>query len=172
MFSWIIDINYGWILVRLNASVLLQSIWKKLVPESKLKPKQFNSNLQALMHITPIFFDVLVMQTQHLLFISYAQIVILPTYSHGCLLFITSVNKHALSTWPPSISLGIWSDLLLSVQCFPISAFFILNPCVLSFWPRSITFCSFGDICCFHPFWFPMTKLWNICNQVQFWTYL
>ena len=58
------------------------------------------------------------MLIQELLFISYAQIVILPTYFHGCLSFITSVNKHALSIWPPSISSGIWSDLLLSVPCF------------------------------------------------------
>ena len=85
--------------MKLNASVLLQSIWKKLVAESKLKPKKISSNLQALMHITPIFvclfvcfLYVPVMPTQHLLFISYAQIVILPSYVHGCLLFITSVN--------------------------------------------------------------------------------
>ena len=91
--------------------------------------KKFNSNLQTVMYITPIFFsDVPVMPTQHLLFMSYTQMVILPTYFHGCLSFITSVNKHALSTWPPSISLGIWSDSLLSVPCFPISAFFHCQP--------------------------------------------
>ena len=45
------------------------------------------------MHNPPIFFNVPEIPTQHLLFISYAQIVILPTYFHGYLLFITSVKQ-------------------------------------------------------------------------------
>ena len=45
------------------------------------------------MHNPTIFFNVLESLTQHLLFIIYAQIVILPTYLHGYLLFITSVKE-------------------------------------------------------------------------------
>ena len=40
------------------------------------------------MHNPTIFFNVLESLTQHLLFIIYAQIVILPTYLHGYLLLI------------------------------------------------------------------------------------
>ena len=45
------------------------------------------------MHNHPIFFNVPEIPKQHLLFIIYAQIVILPTYLHGYLLFITSVKQ-------------------------------------------------------------------------------
>ena len=40
-----------------------------------------------------IFFNVLESLTQHFFIISYAQIVILPAYFHGYLLFITSVKQ-------------------------------------------------------------------------------
>ena len=45
------------------------------------------------MHNPPIFFNVPEIPKQHLLFIIYAQIVILPTYLHSYLLFITSVKQ-------------------------------------------------------------------------------
>ena len=45
------------------------------------------------MHKPTISFIVLESLTQHLLFISYTQIVILPAYFHGYLLFITSVKQ-------------------------------------------------------------------------------
>ena len=45
------------------------------------------------MHNPTICFNVFESLTQHLLFISYAQIAILPTYFHGYLLFITSVKQ-------------------------------------------------------------------------------
>ena len=45
------------------------------------------------MHKHPIFFNVPKNPKQHLLFIIYAQIVILPTYLHGYLLFIASVKQ-------------------------------------------------------------------------------
>ena len=45
------------------------------------------------MHKPPIFVNVPEIPKQHLLFIIYAQIVILPTYLHGYLLFITSVKQ-------------------------------------------------------------------------------
>ena len=45
------------------------------------------------MHKPTIFFNVLESLTQHLLFITYTQIVILPAYFHGYLLFITSVKQ-------------------------------------------------------------------------------
>ena len=45
------------------------------------------------MHSPSIFFNVLEILAQHLLFISYAQIVILPTYFHGYLFLIISVKQ-------------------------------------------------------------------------------
>ena len=45
------------------------------------------------MHNPPIFFNVPEIPKQHLLFIIYAQIVILPTYLDSYLLFITSVKQ-------------------------------------------------------------------------------
>ena len=41
------------------------------------------------------------------------------------LLFITSVNKHALSMWPPSISLGMFASLVRYVAL--IMFFFFFN---------------------------------------------
>ena len=50
--------------------------------------------------LTPRFFsNVHEIPTQHLLFISYAQIVILPTYFHGYLLFIASFKQLILPTY-------------------------------------------------------------------------
>ena len=48
------------------------------------------------MHNPSIFFNVLEIPTQRLLFISYAQIVILPTYFHGYLLFNYNICQTAI----------------------------------------------------------------------------
>ena len=65
------------------------------------------------------------------------------------LLFITSVNKHALSMWPPSISLGMFSslsDMLLSSCFFNFSIFQSQSLCssysglVQYFFAASVTF--------------------------------
>ena len=124
------------------------------------KPKQFTTNLQALMHnIKKEVVSKYVCNTTTTFVIYYylcpnnystnllCHIFIFVLHRHFYfvyLLFITSLKRNVLSIWPPS-NIGNFckfGQISCSVHLlfFSMSAFFSPSPCALSFWPRSTAF--------------------------------
>ena len=150
----------------LGKSELLDQRWN--IKNSVLICTCFNAyNYQKKM-----FPNMSVMPPQYL-FISYAKIIILPTYfmrtSFLCYIDIfilwSFIVYHICLHMPSHSGLHLsfcnlnWSNLFLSWFCQ--FRYFSDSALVHSHSGLFLTYCNFGHICCFHPFCCPMT---NFCT--------
>ena len=121
---------------------------------------------------SPFFLAVSVMQVQHLLFISCASTVILPTYliitSFLCSIEIfilwSFVIYHICKFTYPLCNSG----QICCSNHFCKSGYFSVSALVHSHSGLLQTFCNFGHICCFHPFYCPMRKLFIVTFAIEF----